>query len=272
MIASPLISVITPSFNQAAFIERTIRSVIDQDYGPIEYIVVDGGSTDGTLDILRKYEGRLIWVSEKDKGQADAINKGIKMSTGEIVGYLNSDDIYEEGALGKVAAFFHRAPDMMWMTGGCRIIDHEGREIRRLITAYKNFLLDHYSYSLLLAMNPISQPATFWRRQLVEELGYFDVDEHLVMDYEYWLRAGKKYMPGIFKDGLACFRVHGSSKTQSTNFANFKQELIVASRYSSSRTIRFLHYLNYVVIYFAYSLMAAGARIMRGRGERLRTS
>jgi glycosyltransferase involved in cell wall biosynthesis len=200
-------------------------------------------------------------MSEKDDGQADAINKGIRMSTGDIIAYLNSDDTYEKGALKKVADFFSLNPGVLWMTGRCRIIDREDREVRRAITAYKNFLLSHFSYRLLLVTNPISQPATFWKRKVVDELGYFDVKEHLVMDYEFWLRVGRKYEPGIINDYLACFRVHASSKTSVTNFGNFEQELAVAMKYSSSKTVRFLHRLNYAGIYSAYTLMAFFPRI-----------
>ncbi len=123
MAGAPKISIITPSWNQGPFIERTIRSVLEQGYPNLEYIVMDGGSTDGTIDILRKYEGRLTWVSDKDKGQADAINKGITRSTGDIIAYLNSDDIYETGALRKAADHFSAHPDDRWLTGQCRIID-----------------------------------------------------------------------------------------------------------------------------------------------------
>ncbi len=258
----PKLSIITPSFNQAPFIERTIRSVLDQGYPNLEYIIVDGGSRDGTLDVLRKYEHRLKWTSEKDEGQADAINKGVLAATGDIIAYLNSDDVYEPGALLRVAEYFASHPEAMWLTGRCRIIDDKDREIRGAITAYKNFLLRHYSYGMLLVTNPVSQPATFWRRELVREFGLFDKNEHLVMDYEYWLRIGRRYRPGILDGYLARFRVHGRAKTVSTNFSNFKQELAVAKKYSGSKVVRLLHYANYATIVTAYESMAFLSRII----------
>ena len=259
----PSISIITPSFNQASFIERTIRSVLDQNYPGLEYIVVDGGSQDGTIDVLKRYEHCLKWVSEKDNGQADAINKGIGMSTGDIIAYLNSDDVYEPGALRRVGEYFAAHPEAMWLTGKCRIIDEHDREIRSTITAYKNLLLRCYSYGMLLVTNPISQPATFWRRGIAREFGLFDVNEHLVMDYEYWLRIGKRSAPAVLDEYLARFRVHGGAKTVTTNFSNFRQELAVAKKYSRSKAVRMLHYLNYAIIVTAYVSMAFLSRIIR---------
>ncbi len=259
----PKISIITPSYNQGPFIERTIQSVLDQGYPDLEYIVMDGGSTDGTIEVLKRYEHRLKWSSEKDAGQADAINKGIRLATGDIIAYLNSDDVLEPGALLRVAEYFAAHPKTMWLTGKCRIIDKQDREIRGMITAYKNFLLRHYSYEMLLVTNPVSQPATFWRRELVREFGLFDVNEHLVMDYEYWLRIGRRYGPGVLDEYLARFRVHGGAKTQATNFSNFRQELDVAKKYSPSRMVRLLHYANYALIVAAYVSMAFFSRSIR---------
>jgi len=267
----PKISIITPSMNQGTFIERTIRSILDQKYPNLEYLVIDGGSTDGTIDILKRYGERLKWVSEKDEGQADAINKGVLMATGDVIAYLNSDDVYEPGALLRVAEYFASHPEAMWLTGKCRIIDEHDREIRGMITAYKNFLLRHYSYGMLLVTNPISQPATFWRRELVREFGLFDKNEHLVMDYEYWLRIGRRYGPGILDGYLARFRVHGRAKTVSTNFSNFKQELAVAKKYSRSKAVRMLHYANYAIIVSAYVSMAFLSRFIRAFSLRKRT-
>jgi len=256
----PKISIITPTLNQGRFIERTIESVLNQGYPNLEYIVVDGGSRDGTIDILKKYEKRLVWISGKDRGQADAINKRIRKSTGDIMAYLNSDDVYEKGALKRVGEYCVAHPAVMWMTGKCRIIDEQDREARGMITGYKNFLLKHFSYNVLLVTNPISQPATFWRREIVDEMGLFDISEHLIMAYEYWLRIGRKYRPGILDEYLASFRVYSASKTSRLFLTTFRREMEIARRYSGSASLNALHYLNYLGISSMYLLMNALSR------------
>ena len=256
----PNISIITPSYNQGRFIERTVRSVLDQGYPNLEYIVMDGGSQDGTLDVLRRYEGRLTWVSEQDRGQADAINKGIRRTSGDIVAYLNSDDVYRPGALLRVAEEFDRHREALWLTGKCAIIDEEDREVRRPITAYKNLLLRRYSYSLLLVTNPVSQPATFWRRSAVEQFGLFNEDEHLVMDYDFWLRIGKENPPVVLDDYLADFRVYAASKTSRSFLTTFEREMVLAREHSDSALLNFLHRLSYLGISAAYLLLNAAGR------------
>jgi len=257
----PKISVITPSYNQGKFIEKTIRSVLNQDYPHLEYIVIDGGSRDGTIEILKKYGDRLRWISGRDEGQSDAINKGARMATGDIVAYLNTDDTYEAGALTQVADIFAGDPSVMWLTGRCRIVNEDDLEVRRIITTYKNFLLDHYSYRLLLITNLISQPSTFWRRQLVEELGLFDKSEHLAMDYEYWLRIGKRYSPKIVKKCLSSFRIHPSSKSSGSFLKMPRHELLIAKKYSESNFLNIMHLLNYYGVCSLYSLLAVFSRI-----------
>lgn len=251
----PKISIITPSFNQGRFVERTILSVLEQNYSNLEYIVVDGGSSDETLYILSKYGDKLTWISERDEGQSDAINKGIRMSTGDILGYLNTDDTYEKGALSEVAGKFLENPSAMWLTGKCRIIDENDREVRDFITVYKNFLLKRYSFNLLLVTNPISQPATFWRRDVVDEFGTFNVNEHLVMDYDYWLRIGKKYHPLIIDSYLASFRVQRTQKTSSARGKTLQEECSVARKYSGSQLINVLHRIHAGLVGVVYLIM-----------------
>jgi glycosyltransferase involved in cell wall biosynthesis len=250
------VSIITPSFNQSEFIERTISSVLNQDYPNLEYIVMDGGSTDGTIEILKKYSNRIIWHSEKDEGQSNAINKGLKLATGDVVAYLNSDDTYESKTITKVVNFFKNNPEKKWVYGKCRIIDKNDKEIRKPITWYKNFLLKKYSYPKLLSENFISQPATFWRGELMDEVGYFNEKECLCMDYEYWLRVGKKYMAGVINAYLANFRSHQNSKSNNASKRQFQDELRIAKKYGeNNKSAIFFHKFNYYKITGIYKLL-----------------
>ena len=251
------ISIITPSYNQGNFIEETIQSVISQKGSfELEYFVIDGGSKDRTVDILKKYEGKLSWISEPDNGQTHAINKGLKKATGDIIAYLNSDDIYELGALRKVVHFFQKNPEKKWGYGKCRIINENGKEIRKWITSYKNFLLKKYSYNKLLSENFISQPATFFRRELLDEIGFFDEKQHLVMDYEYWLRIGEKYDAGVIDEYLADFRWYTTSKSGGNFKKQFKEELYIAKKYAHGKKLPILlHAFNYYKIVGMYSLL-----------------
>ena len=261
----PKVSIVTPTYNHAHFIERTIKSILEQDYPNIEYIVMDGGSKDGTVDILKKYPG-IIWKSEKDSGQSDAINKGLRRATGDIVAFLNSDDTYEPGAISKVVEFFGANPDKKWVYGKCRIINDDDVEIRRPITWYKNLLLKRYSFNKLLSENFISQPATFWKRELHKEIGYINEAEHYTMDYEFWLRIGQKYPAGVIDAYLANFRMYDTSKSGSLSNPQFKDELRIAKHfnYRHARWPIFLHQINYFKIVWIYKLMAA----IRRRGKK----
>ena len=264
-----VISVVIPSYNAAAFIRETIDSVINQDYPEVQCIVVDGGSDDGTRDILKKYEGRLEWLSEKDRGQSDAINKGLQLAKGEIVTYLNADDVYESGCLRKVADAFMRNPESRWVYGKCRVIDEHGVEIRKLITWYHDFWQRRYSYNRLLVVDFISQPSVFWRRELVEEFGLFDVDEHLAMEYDFWLRIGAKYRPVFIDECLSRFRLHPVSKSATGFSAAAKNALRVARRAAVAQKRGFLvplQYLNYFAVVSVYSVLNLASRIRTDNG------
>ena len=252
------ISIVIPSYNTAQFIEETIQSILSQNYPRTECIVIDGGSNDGTLDILNKYKGQIMWISEKDRGQSDAINKGLQLASGDIVAYICADDVYDRDCFRKVANFFEKNPTVKWAYGKCRIINENGLEIRKPITWYKYFWQRRYSYNRLLILNFIAQPATFWRKELTDEIGLFDINARLVMDYEYWLRAGVKYNPGFIDDYLASFRVHRHSRS-SVNYSKAAREALgAAKRYANSRgkgVLIPLQYLNYFSVVLGYSIL-----------------
>lgn len=205
-------SIVTPSYNQGQFIKETLDSVLQQDYPHIEYIVMDGGSTDETLDLLRSYDDpRLTWYSERDKGQSDAINKGLRLATGDILAYLNSDDLYLPGTLRYVADYFEQHPDVDLLYGSCHTIDAQSRRIEPTYhvqpISTRQFITKRFK---------LPQQGVFWRRRVTEQIGLFDETLHYRMDYDYWLRmviAGFKFAHTA--KFLASFRVHDTSKTVS---------------------------------------------------------
>jgi glycosyltransferase involved in cell wall biosynthesis len=253
----PTISIITPSLNQGDFIEKTLLSVLSQEYPNLEYLVVDGGSSDKTLKILEKYNQKIKWISERDRGQTDAINKGLKMTSGSIVGYLNADDLLAPGALWKTAEIFSTHQDAMWLIGRCNIIDEYDQVSRGSITSYKNLLLHVSSFPTLVITNYISQPATFWRRCLIDEFGLFDETLHYVMDYEYWLKLYSKYPPFLTPAYLASFRVHQHSKTTAKGHstAYIDEEKVIIQRYTKSQALIFLHNAHRALMTLIYSII-----------------
>jgi glycosyltransferase involved in cell wall biosynthesis len=263
----PKITVITPSFNQGRFIDQTIKSVLEQNYPNLEYLVVDGGSTDETIDILHSYGEQITWLSESDRGQTDAINKGLLLATGEVIGYLNSDDMLMPGALLKVGVFFKDHPQISWLTGNCLIVDQNGQEIRRLITFYKKLWLRIRSTGMLAVMDYISQPATFWRWGVIERIGYFDEACDYAMDYDYWLRLRKYYQLYYLDETLACFRVHPESKGGSAFDAQFLDDMQVARRHIKSPAILKLHEFHNLLIVSVYRLLLSRAHRQNSSNE-----
>jgi glycosyltransferase involved in cell wall biosynthesis len=208
----PTITLITPSFNQARFLGATIRSVLDQHYPHLQYGIVDGGSTDGSIRIIDHYRATLNFVKiGPDAGQSDAINRGFQRASGEVLGWLNSDDLLLPGALQKVGEHFARADSSPWLIGGCREIDQFARPLGS-VAAHGQFTL---AGALLRPGGfNVPQPSTFWRRELTDRVGLLDPTLHYCMDFDLWCRflaAGER--PDIVDAELSAYRLHPSSKT-----------------------------------------------------------
>ncbi|MFP3854638.1 MAG: glycosyltransferase family 2 protein [Anaerolineales bacterium] len=205
----PTVSIITPSYNQAEFLEETIQSVLQQDYPFIEFIIVDGGSTDGSLDIIRSYESQLSsWVSEEDMGQTDAINKGFDMATGDILAWLNSDDTFLPGAVSSAVDFFDRNPWVGMVYANAYYIDGEGERIARYPagpTDYKG---------LRRGVNTIPQQTMFFRSILWDMVGPLDPTFYYAMDYDLWVRIAAVTPIAFHPEYWAHFRLHSESKSR----------------------------------------------------------
>jgi glycosyltransferase involved in cell wall biosynthesis len=208
MSAEPLVSIVTPSFNQARFLEATIQSVLSQDYPNLEYLVIDGGSTDGSLDIIQKYAGQIAyWVSEPDRGQTDAINKGFARAKGDILAWLNSDDTYEPGAIGEAARYLQAHPEASMVYGDARLINEAGEEIGRFPARQTDY------QKLLTGYVHIPQQSSFFRGDLWRRLGPLDPNFYFAMDYDLWVRLAKVAPPHYHPRLWANFRLHESGKT-----------------------------------------------------------
>jgi glycosyltransferase involved in cell wall biosynthesis len=202
------VSIVTPSYNQAQYIEETIRSVLSQDYPEIEYILIDGGSTDATVDIIKKYEHQLsFWVSERDQGQTDAINKGFARARGDVLAWINSDDTYEPGAVSAAVTYLQEHPDVGMVYGDCNFINNGGKVIGRFDAAQTNYHLIRRGYV------HIPQQTMFFRADLWKQVGPLDPSFYFAMDYDLWTRISArskiKYVPQTW----ANFRLHTSGKT-----------------------------------------------------------
>ena len=210
------ISIVTPSYNQARFIERTIRSVLVQDYPELEYIVLDGGSTDHTVEILKNYDRDLsFWCSEKDRGQTHAINRGFARSTGEIIGWLNSDDMLFPGALHRINRVFSEHPEVDVVYGNGVWIDEFDRVIRKRRNGEFHFK------TWLYGMADPFQPEVFYRRGVLEKGGYLNEEFHMLMDREWWIRLAKSGCNFMYvNDEFAALRKHTQTKSSRQRMVN----------------------------------------------------
>lgn len=251
----PTISIITASYNQGQFIQRTIESVLDQGVEGLEYVVMDGGSSDQTLDILKQYNGRLTWVSEADKGQADAINKGFQATSGEIFGWLNSDDIYYPGALSAVQNYFAAHPEVMALYG-------DGHHIDAAENIIEPYYTEDWDFERLKEVCYLCQPAVFLRREVFEQYGLLNTDLNFCMDYEYWLRVGRHQPFARLNKLLAGSRLHDETKTLGQR-VTFHREIIEMMKarigYPPARWI--FNYAHAVIDSWGWQRETAGQRV-----------
>lgn len=201
------VSIITPSYNQGQFIERTLQSVASQTGAEIEHVVFDGGSTDNTVDVLKNVSPPVRWVSKKDKGQTDAVNQGIRATDGEIIGWLNSDDIYYPGAVARIVEYFAQHPDVDVVYGMADHVDPDDK-------AFESYPTEPWDFERLQETCFICQPALFFRRRVIEQHGLLDESLNYCMDYEYWLRLGKAGVHFAYlEEKLAGSRLYADNKT-----------------------------------------------------------
>jgi len=206
----PKISIVTPSFNQTQFLEETIRSVLLQNYPNLEYIIIDGGSTDGSMEIIKKYEPWLTyWVSEPDRGQSQAVNKGIRLATGDLLLWLNADDLCLPSAFSTVAQTLIDHPQTKLVVGQAQLIDENSNVIGELRSSFST-----WDEVAVKASNQIRQVSSFFKRDLFDELGFLNENLQIAMDAELLLRFTKRYNPTIIDEYLTAFRLHKSSKSQ----------------------------------------------------------
>ncbi len=226
----PKVSIVTPSYNQTQFLEKTILSVLDQNYPDLEYIIIDGDSTDGSVEIIKKYQKYLAyWVSEKDKGMYDAINKGLKIASGSIFAYLNSDDLYLPNTVQTAVDYFQGHPDASLIYGDCDFIDSKGRFLYSY--HYPGFKWNRF---IVLNWSSIPQQTTFWRQDIHKKIGYFNPEFNMAGDFEFYARVGKHFQIDHLKKVLAVYRLHKKSLSSTWQDKNQEEVERIHRRYGVS--------------------------------------
>jgi glycosyltransferase involved in cell wall biosynthesis len=237
----PALTVITPSFNQARYLRRTIESVLSQDVLGLQYLVFDAGSRDGSVEILREYDGRLTATVEPDAGQADAVNKGLRAAEGEIIGWLNSDDVYCPGACARALAVFRERPDVEVVYGEADHIDEDDNLIEPYYT-------EAFNYERLKDVCFLCQPAVFFRKSVVDQYGLLQTSLRYCMDYEYWLRILADRPPHFLESKLAQSRLHAETKTLGSKEAVHREMLEMLADKFGAPPPRWVHNLAHVIV------------------------
>src|SRR5258706_928329 len=242
---SSKISIVIPTYNKVKYIKETLDSILKQKYSNLEVIIQDGWSTDGTFEILKKYANKHPKISnlesKKDKGQLDAINKGMKKATGEILTFINADDVYLDRALHLIAEAFSKNPGAMWFAGKGKVVDESGREIAKFVTAYKTFLLFLDSRFWLLVTNYLMQPSIFLSRQGWAQYKPFTGTEDFVTEYDMWLKLSDIEMPILINKNLSKFRIESFTKTKQMSAKLLKEDEKIVRKYTENRAILGFH-------------------------------
>jgi glycosyltransferase involved in cell wall biosynthesis len=245
---NPLISIVIPSYNKVKYIQKTLDSIVNQNYKNIEVIIQDGGSTDGTLEVIKrfanKYPKQIKLESKKDGGQLNAINMGLKKAKGDIVTYINADDIYENGAFESVVGYYLENPNALWFAGKSIVINDNDAEIAKFATIYKNFLLKLNSRTNLLIVNYLMQPSVFLTKTAIKKYGQFTGTKNFVMEYDMWLKIGKNQMPVVINKVLSKFRLEKDTKTSTMFDILLKEDEKIIKKYTNNPLVIFAHKVN----------------------------
>ena len=245
---SPKISVVIPSYNKVQFIGQTLESIVSQKYPNLEVIIQDGGSTDGTLDIIKgyvkKYSNVISFESKKDGGQLNGINMGLRKTIGDILTFINADDVYCDGAFDAISNAYLKNPDSFWFAAKGLVVNAEGKEIAKVVTWYKSLLLLLNSRFHLLVTNYLMQPSVFITRMAWKKCGPFTGTSNFVMEYDLWLKLSRISMPVTVNKNISRFRIEQGTKTKNMFGSLLKEDWKIVSKCTKNPLILGLHKIN----------------------------
>lgn len=255
----PKISIVIPSLNKIDYVEETLKSIISQKYPNLEVIIQDGRSTDGTLELINKFVNKypkiFVLESKKDNGQVDAINKGLKKATGDILTFINADDYYKKDALISVGNYFAKKPKTLWLAGYGEVVDAKGNIKWNSSTSYKNYLLSKNKYYLLLMVNYLMQPSVFLSKEAYKKYGPFTGTKKFVMEYDLWLKIARDSMPKILHKTLSVFRLSGKNISSLAFKNTLREDFKIAKNYSNDPIVLTLHELHNIARVIMFSLI-----------------
>jgi len=243
----PRITIVTPSFNKGDYLPRTIESVINQKYPNLEYLILDAGSTDASREIIKNYASEnpeIKYFFQKDRGQWDAVNIGFHKATGDLLGYINADDLYTDETFKQIAGAFAHHPSALWFAGKSQIIDDHGHPAYRPVNIYKDVLLEFNQRTFLLMVNYLMQPSVFITRRAFSQIGDFIGVGKYIMEYDSWLRLADLHMPVVIPKKLSYFRMSLSMASLNSTDQLLKTDAQIADKYTTNLLLRSLHHLH----------------------------